>query len=252
MKSIMRCSAIFGLLASILVGSSLTASNPAWALPKQEIVKKLNNVLVFTVANEQGAPLVASVANDRGEQASVAGFFISQKDAQAFFEQIQQQNPSLAENARVVPVSLAEVYELNEANEENSRQLEFEYVPVRQQVQFALQELRESGQTVENFSGVPLFYATGGPDNGYLTIQQGNEQVIPLFFNKEQLEGMIDQLQQKQPDLASSVDIKVSNLQTVIEELESNNDPQLGNIVLVPPRETLEFLQSIQQRNGQQ
>ena len=38
------------------------------------------------------------------------------------------------------------------------------------------------------------FYARGGAENGYLTIQQGQQEVIPLFFNKEELQAMVDRL----------------------------------------------------------
>ncbi|WP_261199211.1 Tic22 family protein [Laspinema olomoucense] len=249
MKSLVRWSASLGLMGSVLLGQLLPGMNRAIALPAQDIMKKLESVLVFTITNTEGTPLIASVTNNN-EEASIASFFMSQRDAQQFVQKIEQQNPDLAGNTQVVPVSLAKVYELEQANADNPERVEFAFIPVQQQVQFAAEELQQEGQEIPQsngmplFNGVPLFYATVGPEQGYLTIEQNGEQLIPIFFNREQLESMLTRVREQQPDLAPSIDVRVSNLEKVIEELENNNDPAVTKIVLVPSTETLEYLQS--------
>lgn len=249
MKSLVRWSASLGLIGSIFLGQLLPGMNRAIALPAEEIMEKLESVLVFTITNAEGTPLVASVTNET-QEASIVSFFMSEQDAKDFVQKIQQQNPELAGNTQVVPVSLAKVYELEQANANNPERLEFAFIPVQEQVRFAAEELRREGQEIPEangmplFNGVPLFYATIGPQQGYLTIEQNGQQMIPIFFNREQLESMLNRVRQQQPDLAPTIDVRVSNLDKVIEELENNDDPAITKIVLVPSTETLQYIQS--------
>nr|WP_255552692.1 Tic22 family protein [[Phormidium] sp. ETS-05] len=254
MKSLLRWGAVLGLMGSVFVGIS-PKNMKALALPENQIIQKLSQIPVFTITNQQGSPLVASISNGN-QNTSVAGVFISKKDADNFIQKLTETNPEMVNSVQVRTVSLADVYQMERANPaQGAQQLAFDYVPVRQQVDSALAVLEANGQQVEQFNGVPLFLATGGQGNGYLTIQQGEQQVIPLFFNKEDLQGMLDRLRQQDPNLAQTVNIKVVNLRGLIKLLQESNDEQLNKIVLIPSRETIEYLQSQQQpnrSNGQQ
>lgn len=252
MKSIVRWGAVLSLVGSVLLGPSLTAnSSRALALPPEQIMQKLRAVPVFTITDENGSPLVASTS-EGGQGSSVTGVFISRQDALAFVDRLTTQNPELANNVQVVPVSLAEVYQLAQQMQNNPEQLGFDFVPVDRQVNLALEVLREDGKEVEQFNGVPLFLATGGPDNGYLTVQNGNQQVIPLFFNKEELDRVLDQFRTQNPDLAGTVDVQVVNLQGVIQLLQESNDSELNKIMLIPPRESIDYVRSLQPQSGGQ
>lgn len=252
MKSLVRWTTTLGLVGSTVLGSLLTSNLAAQALPENQIVQKLQSVPVFTVTDAQGAPLVASTpqpqtggnANAQANQ-SVAGVFISRRDAQAFVDRLKTQNPQLGSTVQVVPVSLGEVYQLSIANQSRPNGLEFAYVPVQQQVQSAVTVLQQSGQQVQQFNGVPLFVARGGQDQGYLTVQQGTQQVIPFFFDREQLQTMVDRFKQQQPNLANTIKVQVVPLEGVLETLRTSNDQQLNNIVLVPSQESIEFLRNL-------
>jgi nickel transport protein len=149
-------------------------------------------------------------------------------------------------------VSLAEVYQMEQDSQKNPDQpVEFDYVPIQSEVQSALQLLQNKGEEADKFNGVPLFLATGGAENGYLTIQQGGNQIIPLFFQKEELDNMLGRLGARQPDLAASVEIQVVNLQGVINLLRNSDDEQLNQIVLVPPRESIEYIRKLQNQSNQ-
>lgn len=240
MKSLVRWSAAVGLVGSTLVGAMSVL-----ALTPEQIAQKLRPIPVFTIANNQGAPLVASPPSGQ-KGTPVAGVFISRKDAQAFLEALKSKNPNLAKEVKVVPVSLAEVYQLNQASQGKPDQLSFEYVPTKQQLDSAVALLKQGGdQKVQQFNGTPLFVAQAGKDKGFLTIQQGNQSVIPMFFNKEDLQVLLERFKQQEPSLANSVGIQVFPLEGVVEAMKKQNDPQLDKVVLIPSRESIEFVRSL-------
>ncbi|WP_254721894.1 Tic22 family protein [Kovacikia minuta] len=87
--------------------------------------------------------------------------------------------------------------------------------------------------------------AKGGKEKGYLTIQQGNQSVIPMFFKKEELQALVDKFKQQQPNMASTIEIQVLNLEGLIEVLRTKNDPQLNQVMLVPSQEAITYVQSL-------
>ncbi|MEG4170363.1 MULTISPECIES: Tic22 family protein [unclassified Microcoleus] len=219
----------------------------ALALSNAQIDEKLRSVPVFTTTDATGALLITSVPKKGEGQSgndSVAQIFISQQDARAFVEQLKTRNPQLAASVRVLPVSLGEIYQLSQANKGKPDEVKFTYVPAPQQVESAKTVLRQNGQQVNEYSGVPLFVARGGPDNGYLTIQRDQQEVIPLFFNREELQGIVDRFQQQQPNLTATIKIEVVNLDSLLEGLRTGNDPFFNQLILVPPRESLDVVRS--------
>lgn len=244
MRALVRWSATLGLVGTTLIGSLLGGNLRALALTEQQVMEKLQSVPVFTVTDGQGSPLVASIPNQNNQNAAVAGVFISQRDAEAFVQRLKQENPQLGNQVQVVPVSLAEVYQLDQQSQNQPNGLDFAYIPHQQQVQLA-QQLLGQGQ---EFRGVPLFVARGGGSGGYLTIQQDGQQFIPFFFNKEQLQNLVDRFKQQQPNQASSVQIQVVPLEGILNTLQTQNNPQLEQILLIPSQESLDF---IRQASGQ-
>lgn len=247
MKSLVRWSATLGLVGSTLLASFFTSNLSALALPDEQVVQKLTSIPVFTVTDPQGAPLVASVPNGQNNQtSSVAGVFISRQDAQAFVDRLKKEKPEIGKAVQVVPVSLGEVYKLNKDSRNKPGGLDFTFIPVQQQVQLAQALMAQSGQQQQPFQGTPLFVARGGPDQGYLTVQENGKQIIPFFFDKDQLQVMVDRFKQQQPQLASSIKIQAVPLEGVIQTLQTKNDAQLNSIVLVPSKESIEFLRTLQ------
>ena len=249
MKSLVRLGAILGIVGCTLLGPSPIGKMSALALPEPQILEKLRPVPVFTITDAQGTPLVNSVPKQGQGQsgnASVAGIFISQKDAQAYVEQLKTRNPQLAASVRVTLVSLGEIYQISRANKDKPNELLFDYIPAPQQVESAKTVLRQTGQQVNEFDGVPLFYARSVPENGVLTFQQGQEEVIPLFFNKEELQSALERFKQQQPNVTATMKIEVVNLESVLEALRTENDPFLTQMILIPSRESLEFVRTLQ------
>ena len=243
-KKLVCSSAALSIVGTAIFSAGFGYNLKAWALPQEQVLQKLDPVPVFTIADEKGAPLVASGEND----AKVAGVFISQQDAQSFVTRLQSQNPDLASKVKVVPVSLGEVYKLAQANQTQANALNFAYVPEQTEVDSAKTVLSENGQEYQG--GVPLFVAKGGTDNGYLTIERNSQQVIPFFFEKQQLENMVTKFKEQKPDLAETVNIEVIPLEGVIATLQSSDDEMLNKIVLVPSAESLEFLKEKAAQQG--
>jgi nickel transport protein len=203
------------------------------------------------ITNAQGVPLVAVLGNEE-EAPAVAGVFISREDAQASLDNLRQNDPELATNVQVVPVSLAQVYELAVSNEDQEQPLGFTFVPTTEQVESARSVLQQSGENPDEFNGVPIFLARSTDDEGgYLTIQQGQNQVVPMFFDQGELQDLLGQLRQDQPELADSMTIQVVNLESLIQTLQDSNNPELNQILLVPPRESIEFIRSLQGQPAQ-
>ncbi|NJK50137.1 hypothetical protein HC931_20150 [Candidatus Gracilibacteria bacterium] len=244
MKSLVRLSKTIGLVGGTVLASFFAQSMKVLALPQEQIVQTLQPIPVFTIADEQGAPLVAVGKDEK----KITGVFISQQDAQQFFQQLQQQNPELAQKVKVQPVSLGEVFKLSQANEGKADGLNFAYVPMNDEVEAAKKVLSTNGQQYQG--GVPLFVAKGGEDQGYLTVQQNNETRIPFFFEKEQLQQMVERFKKEKPDLASSIKIEVVPLESVMATMQESNDEMLGKIVLVPSQESLQFIRSVQPGQG--
>lgn len=242
MKSLINWGKKLGLVGAIVLSSLGTYTLKALALPQEEIIKLFQPIPVFTIADDKGVPIVADGENNK----KVTGVFISRQDAQQFFQQLQEKNPDLANQVKVQPVSLGEVYKLAQANAEKPDGLLVDYVPSQGEVESAKKLLTDSGQ--EYKGGVPLFVAKGGEEEGYLTVQENGEQIIPFFFDRAQLDGMIDRFKQEKPDLAATVKIEVIPLESVMATLQQSDDEMLKKIRLVPSQESIQYIrENVQQ-----
>lgn len=242
MKSLIRWGAKVGIVGTAIVGSWFAQNLAALGLPQAEILKKLTPVPVFTIADSQGAPLVASEKDGK----KVAGIFISQDDAKKFVANLKTKNPQLANQVKVLPISLAEIYKISQENAQKKDGLNFAFVPVQSQVELAKKVANNNGQTPKYNGGVPLFVARVG-EQGYLqSMGQDKKPVIPFFFEKSQLQKIVERFKKEKPELASTVKIEVVPLEGMINTLEKKEDRVLNQILLVPSSESLEFLRQQQ------
>ncbi|WP_159785298.1 Tic22 family protein [Sodalinema gerasimenkoae] len=261
MKSLIRWGATLGLVGGTLLGA-VSPPAPALALSEDEIMQKLASVPVFAITDAEGSPLIASVSNPQSANGTteVAGVFMNPQDANRFVERLTQEQPEMAGEVQVTVISLAEVYRLEQSHRQQESSIEFSYVPTRQEVESAVSVLLDSGREDELlqqngeyvYPGVPLFMATAGPDQGYMTVEFDGEVVIPLFFDREDLENVIARFQQQQPDFAATVQTDVVQLEGVLETLRNEDNDVVGQLMFVPHSESLEFVGNMMQQMQQQ
>ncbi|MFM7427943.1 MAG: Tic22 family protein [Elainella sp.] len=252
MKSFLRWSRHLTLVGSLMLGTLVAGASQVLALTQEQVIERLRSVPVFTLANAEGAPLIA-VPTEGEQRNPIASVFINRQDAQEFLDQLKAREPQTAEGISVVPVPLAKIYEYGVSQQEGQEQLRFAFFPDDQQVQEAQTLLQQQSGQNQEFEGVPLFVArSNGSEGGYLTIEQDNQQVIPMFFDRSELQVLLDRLKQVQPDLASTVQVQVVNLEGVIQTLQTSDNQELNRIVLIPPQASREYIRSLQQNQGGQ
>ncbi|WAL62630.1 Tic22 family protein [Thermocoleostomius sinensis] len=253
MKSLIRWSATLALIGSVLFGSLFVGGSRVLALSDEEVKARLETVPVFTLVDGEGSLVVATFSEEENAP-PVATVFISHTNAENFLRNMSNTDPQAVEGVRIVPISLARVYEiaLDGQNEENPLRVAF--IPQRQEVEAAVAILEESGQSAENFQGVPLFIAKSGEgeEEALLTVRRGEEEVIPMYFSEDELQAALAGLRESQPELAESVRIEVVPLDRLIENLRTSDNQELNQIYLVPPQESIEYIRSLQQQGGQQ
>ena len=80
-------------------------------------------------------------------------------------------------------------------------------------------------------------------NNNYLTTTKNSQQVVPIFFEKKQLENIRQKIRNHNPQLADMLKIEVvGTLEELITYVQSNNDVPLNFISLVPSSEVLALL----------
>lgn len=253
MKSLLRWGATLGLFGSLVLGAVSIGNQQVLALPQDQILQKLRSVPVFTIADGQGSLLVATPAdnqqnsNNQPNRTSVVGVFISRQDAQAFLEKLKTENAQAVQSMQVVPVTLAQVYALAQENKDKPERLVIDFLPVQQQVDAAValqQQNRGQAQQLYRQGDVPLFYAPGLS----MRVQRNNQQInaFPLFFEREELQRMVDDYKRQNPNNNATIEIEVGSLEGLLANLQSSNDPQLNQIVLVPPKASVDFVRSLQ------
>lgn len=253
MKLFVRMALALGIIGSTFLAPNLTGTMIAQALPQEQVMQKLQLVPVFTIGSAERQLLTATIPaqDNSGTKISVSRIFINQQDAEAFLTQVRGQNAELGRTMQVIPLPLSEIYRLYEANKDKPERLVFDFVPHEPQVNSAVALLQQQGeQNVDQDEiGVPLFVAKGGGENaGYLTVEQGEQQAVLMFFNKEDLQSWLDQVKQQDPSIASSVQIEVASLETLIDAMINENEPFLTKIELVPPPESRELVRQELQR----
>jgi hypothetical protein len=269
MKALIRWSAALGLIGGTLLGPSFTGQLAALALTEEQIMQKLQLIPVYAIATPEGGqirllPLPYEATKPAGQNTAnpadkkvVPGFrfFVSRSEATAFLNELKK-SPDLPKEAQVVPMPLSEAYEraVENRKQPEDKRLVIELEPADQQVQAATTLLSQTGQKVNNFSGVPLFAVRFAPDKGYVPIlvpgegnnAQKQQEIVPIFFSKEDAQNLLQQVKQKEP----KADIQVLNIDGVIETLRSKNDSWLNQVYLIPTPESRELLRSLKPAPG--
>jgi hypothetical protein len=257
MKSLVRWGATLGLVGSTLLGTVFAGGLPVLALPEQQIKEKLDSVPVYLVTNDKGLPLSRPLPENQNGQkpgGSVTGVYMSRQEAQKFITDLrntQGKDPKIQEivkSLQVTAVPLGVIYQQLQETKNQPNRLMFAFKPVDQEVQGAMDLLRQSGQKIERFQSVPVFAVRFAPDQGYVPIKlsSDNQQLIPLFLSKQDAVGLLNQVKAKHP----KADIQVIDVDGVIKTLQDKNDPWLNQVVLVPSPESRQYIQTLPRDNN--
>jgi hypothetical protein len=251
MKSLVRWGLTLSLFGGGMIAAPVLQPPAAVAMTEAEALKRLESVPVFAITNQQGVPILASVPNpkDKTKQLQVATFFMSQQDAIGLVNNLKSQKPDVGKDAKVVPLSLRQAYEIKTKNKDKAATLAFDFIPQKTQIDAAMAILKADGKEVKQFNDVPLFFAVGGAERGILTLEQNNQKIIPFYFNKQDLQGMLDEAKKRDAKLASSTKIQVTSLSQVMESLLKDKSQTAQQITLVPDRAALQY--AVQQQGGQ-
>ncbi|TAF56435.1 MAG: hypothetical protein EAZ61_03200 [Oscillatoriales cyanobacterium] len=203
------------------VPSICASQNPADpAASVSRFCPKLLQIPVFTVTNADGSPIVTSVPLADGSSQEIGGVFLDPNDAQAFVTSLQERQPELLGQVQVSVLTLAEIYEADRDNHiAHENPMEFAYVPSRQQLQQAADVFAEQNLDIERFDGVPLFFATSRANGGYMTIEQDDASVIPVFFDKTSLDRLIENFGDGEA-FQNSVQYEVLRLERVLQTMQ--------------------------------
>jgi hypothetical protein len=249
MKSLIRGLSTIGLLT----GMVLSAAIPAIALEAAEIESRLREVLVFTVTDSGGSPLVARV-----EGQSYAGVFIDPQDAEAFMARVASGKQELASQIKVTPVTLDEIYNLDRNQNASSGEeaIDFVYVPSSTDLQVARQLINDAEN---NFQGVPLFAVKiqntgeGGNESTYLTLprrtrnaagEEVSENIVPFFFSQAEAQRLAQQYDNAQTEQGGTgvAQLEVHSLEVLLQNWEQRDEDALRYIWLVPSSEAIEYI----------
>ncbi|MCG9885797.1 MAG: hypothetical protein MH825_09515 [Cyanobacteria bacterium] len=252
MTRFFRWQTVAGALASVVMGAIAIAPLPAIALEREEVVRRLGAVPIFTVIREDGRFLVLpppeDIATPTNSETGVVFNFFDPTDVQGFFTNLRESNPEATASMTILVSSLGDLYEWAERNENEAQRPQLIYAPIEEAVTSATALLRQQGEAVNEFPGIPLFVATSSSEDNYLTLEDNGQTVVPFFFSREDLDRMLDIYRERQPDVAGQAQVKVTTLDRVVSILEEGQatDDFVNRIRLIPSRESLEFIQSIQ------
>ncbi len=242
MKSFLRNLTKLSLIGSTLLSSLLIPILPGLALPQEQVLQKLDPVPVFSLTNDQGEPLLFKVTEN--PKAARMRVFVSPKDAQNFVTELKTKNPEIGNNFdNVTPIPLGKIYQIAMETKDQESPLFFSFQAQQTEVNSAVTIIKTEDPKVTEWKGVPLFFATVKKDGqeAYLPTDQGK---IPLFFEKATLQKELDQLKQTQPEIAPLVQIKVARLEDLIGVFNTGDDSSLQNMILIPTTESLQFVES--------
>ncbi len=247
MKGFLRWAAALGAAGMMAAGP--IAMHPAEALTEAQVLERLSGIPVFTIADEKGNPLLATVPKeamkDPKAPTQLLLYFLNPDDAKAMMDRIKASNPEVGKNARLVVQSLNVAYDVIKKNEKN-KDVAFQIVPSRTSLESARTILTAGGKAPERLPAIPVFFATGGKDKqGLLTLEQDGKQFVPFFFEQKDLQGLLDRAKQERQAAVVDTSIQVTSLFQVLDSMVTkgnNSNPDAERFTFVPGRTAFEYV----------
>ncbi|CAN4092721.1 unnamed protein product [Withania somnifera] len=140
-------------------------------LSSEYVAKTLTGTSVYTVSNSNNEFVLIS---DPNSAKSIGLLCFRQEDAEAFLAQVRLRKGEVRGGAKVVPLTLDQVYMLKVEG------IAFRFLPDPVQIKNAM-ELKAS-DVKTGFDGVPVF------QSDLLVVKKRNRRYCPIYFRKEDIE----------------------------------------------------------------
>ncbi|XVF36266.1 hypothetical protein REPUB_Repub19eG0043300 [Reevesia pubescens] len=195
------------------------AAAEAATLSPEQVAKTLAGTSVYTVSNSNNEFVLIS---DPNGAKSIGLLCFRQEDAEAFLSQVRLRRRELRSNAKVVPITLDQVYSLKVEG------IAFRFLPDPIQIKNAL-ELK-SGDIKSWFDGVPVF------QSDLLVLRKKNKCFCPIYFNKEDIEKELSKVSRASRGPGVSQHIMVGSLEDVLKKMEmSEKNSGWEDLIFIPP-----------------
>ncbi|KAF5200433.1 Tic 22 protein [Thalictrum thalictroides] len=188
------------------------------ALSSDYVAKTLAGTAVYTVSNSNNEFVLIS---DPNNIKSLGMLCFRQEDAEALLAQVQLKQPNLGRGARVVPITLDQVYMLKVEG------IAFRFLPDPAQIRNAL-ELK-AADLKNGFDGVPVF------QSDLLVVKKKNKRYCPIYFQKEDIEKELSKVSRTSRG-GLSQHIVVGSLEDVLKKMEmSDKNSGWEDLIFIPP-----------------
>ncbi|CAH2080578.1 unnamed protein product [Thlaspi arvense] len=174
---------------------------------------------LYTVSNSNNEFVLIS---DPNSLKSIGLLCFRQEDAEAFLAQVQSRKRELRSKAKVVPITLDQVYSLKVEG------IAFRFLPDPIQIKNAL-ELKAS-DIKGGFDGVPVF------QSDLLVVRKRNRRYCPIYFCKEDIEKELSTVSRASRGPGVSQHIMVGSLENVLKKMEmSEKNSGWEDLIFIPP-----------------
>ncbi|CAL5043882.1 unnamed protein product [Urochloa decumbens] len=192
------------------------------ALAPDEVARSLTGTPVFTVCNSNNEFVL--VSDPATGLRSLGLLCFRSEDADALLTHVRTRQPVLGRGAKVVPITLDQVYMLK------AEGIAFRFLPDPLQIKNAL-ELK-SGLTA--FDGVPVF------QSDLLVVKKQKKRYCPIYFQKEDIERELTKASKSSRGSALSKQIMVGSLEDVLKKMEINErNSGWDDLIFIPPGKSL-------------
>ncbi|CAA7395753.1 unnamed protein product [Spirodela intermedia] len=190
------------------------------ALSPEYVAKTLSGTSVFTVSNSNNEFVLISDPNNSLKSLGLLCF--RQEDARSLLAQVQLRQPVLGRGARVVPITLDQVYMLKVEG------IAFRFLPDPLQIKNAL-DLKSTDRS-KGFDGVPVFQSE------LLVIKKKNRRYCPIYFQKEDIERELLKSSRMSKGSGFTQHIVVGSLEDVLKKMEMNEkNSGWEDLIFIPP-----------------
>lgn len=210
---------------------------------RTQVETRLAQVPVFAVTDPQGRPYIAEKQDGR----RLGYFFLDPTQAEEFLQQTKESlgTSTPDTDVQIFPVTLQAALDVarNAGRKTELGSDQFVILANPREIEVAKSLI---GST-SSIQGVPLFFIDGLAVMDPHTTGGDQEPVIPLFFNKEDLDLLLKKATEKNQSLDfSQSPVEVVELATALDEMTQGKNPRLRNVAFFPPSDGMEYLKSIE------